>query len=562
MSWPCTGRPRSPRPWADGGRCSRLGEKRDASGVQVVIRGLDQQVARADALLQHLAFFREPFRDQSRIGARHLLDIVMVVLSGGLDGGCDGFHHVGNVIVVMPAFHRGRHGTAAFVSQNEDQRHMNVFGGVLEGAENQVVLDVAGVTDHEQVADALVKDDFRGDAGIGAAEDRGERFLARAHFLEAGHAPMGSVRCGGGEAAVALHQLLQRGLRTELGWGSGWEGAGSPNQEYEADGENGFHGVVIMSVRSEERRGGKVAWRFRLPAASDLWQWLSGVTLSGRMSLNWRYDDEGGAWRPRASPMLWALLVLNVAAFAVQQLLSWRDPILYTRFMSWFGLTAGNGVGEGLAWQMLTSLFLHEDVISLFWGAALLCFSGFALERLIGRWRLLWTYLSGGLGGGALWFLFNWGGPAAVLVGASGAVCAILIAFAMLEPAEIVCFRLFSRVAVRARSIAFGIVAGSIIAPLLLSPGGGDALVCLGGALVGFACARFYTAQWRWLWLPTRGMPHLPTVSRKDFTEIPQGGDFMRRRIDPILDKIGEHGIQSLTPEERRLLDVMKDRRG
>jgi hypothetical protein len=34
----------------------------------------------------------------------------------------------------------------------------------------------------------------------------------------------------------------------------------------------------------------------------------------------------------------------------------------------------------------------------------------------------------------------------------------------------------------------------------------------------------------------------------------------MSQRIDPILDKIANKGIQSLTREERRLLEQTKDR--
>jgi hypothetical protein len=38
------------------------------------------------------------------------------------------------------------------------------------------------------------------------------------------------------------------------------------------------------------------------------------------------------------------------------------------------------------------------------------------------------------------------------------------------------------------------------------------------------------------------------------------GGDFMSREVDPILDKIREQGIQSLTAEEREVLERARAR--
>ena len=36
--------------------------------------------------------------------------------------------------------------------------------------------------------------------------------------------------------------------------------------------------------------------------------------------------------------------------------------------------------------------------------------------------------------------------------------------------------------------------------------------------------------------------------------------EFIRKRVDPILDKIFHHGIQSLTPEEREILEKAQRR--
>ena len=36
--------------------------------------------------------------------------------------------------------------------------------------------------------------------------------------------------------------------------------------------------------------------------------------------------------------------------------------------------------------------------------------------------------------------------------------------------------------------------------------------------------------------------------------------DFISRQVDPILDKISAHGIQSLTEQERQILEIARNR--
>jgi hypothetical protein len=38
--------------------------------------------------------------------------------------------------------------------------------------------------------------------------------------------------------------------------------------------------------------------------------------------------------------------------------------------------------------------------------------------------------------------------------------------------------------------------------------------------------------------------------------------DFLTKEVDPILDKISAHGIQSLTERERRILEAARERMG
>ena len=75
--------------------------------------------------------------------------------------------------------------------------------GVFDGADLIGGGDVAGHPDHEEIADALVEDDFRGHPGVGAGEDHRQRVLA----LGRGQGPAGPVLAGMLEFAVHVTSI-------------------------------------------------------------------------------------------------------------------------------------------------------------------------------------------------------------------------------------------------------------------------------------------------------------------------------------------------------------------
>ena len=64
---------------------------------------------------------------------------------------------------------------ARVVAEHDDEREVEHADAELERAEHAGVDDVAGRADDEEVAEALVEDDLRGDARVGAAEEDRER---------------------------------------------------------------------------------------------------------------------------------------------------------------------------------------------------------------------------------------------------------------------------------------------------------------------------------------------------------------------------------------------------
>jgi hypothetical protein len=139
------------------------------------------------------------------------------------------------------------------------------------------------------------------------------------------------------------------------------------------------------------------------------------------------------------------------------------------------------------------------------------------------------------------------------VIGASGAVFGILLAFGMLFPDRPVFVYFILPIPARILVILFAIM--ELIAGFTQTDNGIANFAHLGGMLIGY--------------LYIKGKLNLRSLAvrrksprRKQVFTVVEGdpGDSSRHRIDKILDKISREGIDSLTPDERRALeDYSKD---
>ncbi|CAN5201836.1 MAG: rhomboid family intramembrane serine protease [Gemmatimonadetes bacterium] len=256
---------------------------------------------------------------------------------------------------------------------------------------------------------------------------------------------------------------------------------------------------------------------------------------------------------PTASPFppaIRALLIANGAVFVLQILLA--GPLAQSFGMSLediFGLRPEWVIERGWVWQPLTYMFLHGGFFHLLFNMFVLWMMGSEIERLWGRDEFLKYYLVCGLGAAAASFLFNYD---SVVIGASGAVLGVLLAFGLLFPNQHI--YLWFLLPIRAKYLVAGLAVLELLF-LISQPGGGIARAAhLGGMLTGFVYLRWrrgtsplgrLTARWR--------RRHLKLIEGgRGFG----GGDVrLEEEIDRILDKISKHGLESLTSEEERILD-------
>lgn len=86
-------------------------------------------------------------------------------------------------------------------------------------------------------------------------------------------------------------------------------------------------------------------------------------------------------------------------------------------------------------WQLVTYMFTHGGFSHILFNMIALFFFGTQVEQALGSREFLWFYFLVGVGAGFISLLIFWGsGTNVILLGASGAVYGVLLAFATLYP--------------------------------------------------------------------------------------------------------------------------------
>jgi membrane associated rhomboid family serine protease len=268
------------------------------------------------------------------------------------------------------------------------------------------------------------------------------------------------------------------------------------------------------------------------------------------------------------------LLVVNVVAFILQNVL-YRFTDFPTN--AYLALSV-YGIGHGFVWQLLTYQFMHGGWLHLLLNCWAIYVFGRELEETLGWKSFLTLYFSSGVVGGVFQVLLGamvGGAFARPVVGASAGAFGLVAAFATLYPERTLTLLLFFVIPVSLRAKFLLLFCGLLTFFGLVFPGDNIAHAAhLGGMLSGIVFVR-YAIHWHWpQFQPRRPRPFRPLVkvSRGDYggwgrskavddEDLPPE-EFLSREVDPILDKISAHGIQSLTERERRILESARERMG
>jgi membrane associated rhomboid family serine protease len=283
------------------------------------------------------------------------------------------------------------------------------------------------------------------------------------------------------------------------------------------------------------------------------------------MRATWRRNDYEVGWGRQIMPCVKWLIIINVVVFIVQALFHYSQETGFKYFFVFDALfsLSPKGISEGFVWQFLTYMFLHVDPWHLIFNMLGLFFLGNEVEATLGPKRFLQIYLLSGLVGGVAWYLSVLGQTGAALQGASGCVFGVVAAFATLYPNRPITMLLFFvlPLTILAKYLAIFYVLSSVLY-LVTSTREIAHLAHLGGLAVGFFYIKAMASpgwQPRIKWL-SKARPTVISKKVEPFRSPLRKDEFMKKQIDPILDKIAESGIHSLTKEERKLLDEAKDR--
>ena len=274
------------------------------------------------------------------------------------------------------------------------------------------------------------------------------------------------------------------------------------------------------------------------------------------------------------TPAIRLLLGLNITVFILQKLAGTMqlEPLL--------GLVPAKALGQLHIWQFVTYMFLHGNFMHILLNMFMLWMFGREIEGLWGKRQFLQYYFVCGIGAGLLYFalmpLLEPDTANIPLIGASGAVFGLLLAYGMMFPNRELLLYFILPIKAKYLVIIFGLIDffGA------MQGGGGNIghLAHLGGLLFGWLYLiggrRHVDALAGWWTRTVRGRgfrvvdgnrgggakrqgPFRRTRGGDDGKGRPGGNGSSsgpRSRVDVILEKISREGLQSLTDEEQEIL--------
>ena len=138
----------------------------------------------------------------------------------------------------------------------------------------------------------------------------------------------------------------------------------------------------------------------------------------------------------RTPPVVANLLIINILVFLAEILLPGR---ISNALLEFGALSFWKG-GDFHIWQPLTYMFLHANFGHIFFNMFALWMFGRTLEYELGSQRFLTFYMVCGVGAALIQYLtaLAFGELPLLLVGASGAVMGLLLAFGVMHPNAVI----------------------------------------------------------------------------------------------------------------------------
>lgn len=295
-------------------------------------------------------------------------------------------------------------------------------------------------------------------------------------------------------------------------------------------------------------------------------------------------EQESQAQPQRLTAAVQALIAINLAV----AFLSVVGVLPYTDLAAWLGFDLASLPSRW--WTPVTYMFVHVGVWHVLANMYGLYLFGPRLEQAWGSKKFAWFYLFCGLGGVVFQMLFIRTGG---LVGASAAVFGVMTAYAMQWPDD-EAYLLFI-VPMRVRTLVVGLFVFNLVMGIVATGDGGGTNIAyfahVGGVIAAYAYMRMAAStgidqvRQRVASLPDADEPpraiprNMPRRERGDEVDdivakskaiaakraVTLAPPSRRREakadeLNRVLDKISDSGIESLTGDERKILEEMSRR--
>ncbi len=259
----------------------------------------------------------------------------------------------------------------------------------------------------------------------------------------------------------------------------------------------------------------------------------------------------------------------NVGVFLLCIPLFYQFASLTFDYPEWIALSANPNVVLRHPWTLLTYAFLHDGFLHIFFNMLVLNFSARLFLTYFTQKQFLGLYLLGAIFSGLVFtstfFLL---GNSGIIVGASGAIMAVLVGVTTYNPLMQIRLLLIGYVKL------WHLTAVILLLDVLQIRGGnfGGHIAHLSGAIFGFFfitllkngtdLSKFISGIFDFfanLFKP-RQKHNFKKVHtnrapvRQQAPVSPAGKDKTQRQIDEILDKISQSGYDSLSKEEKEFL--------
>lgn len=250
------------------------------------------------------------------------------------------------------------------------------------------------------------------------------------------------------------------------------------------------------------------------------------------------------------------LMIVNGVIFLIQQITGLINPNMLEYF---FGISHNGFVNNFMIWQPFTYMFLHGGWMHIFFNLLGLWMFAGDIEMVWGRKKFVRYYILSGIGAGFFIALMNYVafiryGSSTVTIGASGAIYAVLLAYAILWPEREVLLYFLFPVKIKYLVIAFGLL--EFFGTLSSTSGRGGNISHighLGGIISGLMLMKFMrqSSDYSFSFFST-------FIKKKKLDKKKKLIDSRveaKKIIDELLAKIARSGINSLTPDEKKKLE-------